>query len=95
MCIRSEGKELPLWPDSRHVFTFLLSFERLTGAIQELPLPLTHLNRVNGAIGADLLDRLGTTNRLHGDHDLEFGTVATALTYRGESRSEAMCRNSG
>ena len=59
----------------------LASRKQLTGTIQKLLLPLTHLNRVDGVIGGDLLDRLAATNRLHGDSGLEFGTVGAALAH--------------
>jgi hypothetical protein len=38
-----------------------------------------YLNRVNGVIGCDLLDRLAATDRFHGDLGLELGTVGTAF----------------
>jgi len=53
--------------------------EQLAGPVQELPLPLAHLNRVDGMIGSDHLDRLAATNRLHSDSGLELGTVGAAL----------------
>jgi hypothetical protein len=37
------------------------------------------LDRVNGVIGRDLLDRLATADRFHGDPGLELGTVGTAF----------------
>ena len=49
------------------------------GAIQQLPLPLAHLNRVDGMISADLLDRLAATDRLNGDLGLELRAVVMAL----------------
>lgn len=62
----------------------LASRKQLTGTIQKLLLPLTHLNRVDGVIGGDLLDRLAATDRLHGDSGLEFGTVGAALAHEWE-----------
>ena len=53
--------------------------KQLKSTIQQLLLLLTHLNRVDGVIGGDLLDRLATTDRLHGDSGLDFGTVGAAL----------------
>jgi len=39
--------------------------EQLTGAIQELLLPLAHLDRVDGVVSGDLLDCLAATDRLN------------------------------
>ena len=64
--------------------------EQLAGPVQELPLPLAHLNRVDGVIGSDLLDRLAATNRLHGDSGLELGTMGAALAHRWEPLSGAV-----
>jgi len=47
----------------------------LAGAIQHLPLPLAHLDGVYGVISCDLLDRLATADRLHGDPGLEVGVT--------------------
>jgi hypothetical protein len=52
--------------------------EQLAGAIQQLQLPLAHLDRVNGVISSDLLDRLATTDRFHGDLGLELRAVGRA-----------------
>lgn len=73
----------------------LAAGEQLAGAIQKLPLPLAHLNRVNGVVSGDLLDRFATTDRLHGDSGLEFRTVGAALTHRWEPRLGAMPRLRG
>jgi len=40
------------------------------------------LDRVDGVVGGDLLDRLAATDRLHGDPGLELGTVGAALAHR-------------
>lgn len=66
------------------VLALLASRKQLTGTVQQLLLPLTHLNRVDGVIGGDLLDRLAATDRLHGDSGLEFGTVGAALAHEWE-----------
>ena len=66
------------------VLALLASRKQLTGAVQQLLLLLTHLNRVEGVIGGDLLDRLAATDRLHGDSGLEFGTVGAALAHEWE-----------
>ena len=68
------------------VLALLAPGEKLAGTIEKLPLPLTHLDRVDGVVGGDLLDRLAATDRLHGDPGLELGTVRAALTHRWEPR---------
>ena len=55
--------------------------EQLAGAIQQLPLPLAHLDRMDGVISGDLLDRLTTTDRLHGDSGLELGAMCAARAH--------------
>jgi hypothetical protein len=77
------------------VLALLTPGEQLTGAIQELPLPLADLDRVDGVIGGDLLDGLAATDRLHGDSGLELGTVGAALAHRWEPRSGAIPRLRG
>jgi len=77
------------------VLGFLAPGEQLTGAIEELPLPLTHLDRVDGMVGGDLLDRLAATDRLHGDPGLELGAVGAALAHRWEPLSGAVPRLRG
>ena len=77
------------------VLALLATGEQLTGAIQELPLPLAHLDGVNGVISGDLLDRLTTTDRLHGDPGLELGAVSAALAHWWEPRSGAVPRLRG
>ena len=71
------------------VLALLATGEQLTGAIQELPLPLAHLDGVNGVISGDLLDRLTATDRLHGDPGLELGTVGASLAHWREPPSGA------
>ncbi len=63
------------------VLALLPPGEKLAGTIEQLPLPLTHLDRVNGMVGGDLLDRLAATDRLHGDPGLELGAVRAALAH--------------
>jgi hypothetical protein len=65
------------------VLGLLAPGEQLAGAVQELPLPLAYLDRVNGMVSGDLLDRLAATDRLHGDPGLELGTVRAALAHGG------------
>jgi len=69
--------------------------EQLAGAIEELPFPLAHLNRVDGVIGGDLLDRLAATDRLHGDPGLELRAVGAAFAHWWEPLSGALPRLRG
>ncbi len=55
--------------------------EQLTGTIQQLPLPLTDLDGVDGVISGDLLDRLAATDRFHGDSGLELGAMGAAFAH--------------
>ncbi len=64
------------------VLEFLSTGDQLIGAIQELRLPIDHLYGGNGVISGDYLDRLATTDWLHGCPGLEFETVGAALTHR-------------
>ena len=66
--------------------------EQLTGAIKQLPLPLAHLDRLDGVLGSDLLDRLAATDRTHGGFGLELGPVGSALAHQWESLSVAIPR---
>jgi hypothetical protein len=66
------------------VLALLAPGEQLAGALQQLLLPLADLDRVDGVVGGDLLDRLAATDRLHGDPGLELGTVGAALAHRWE-----------
>ena len=50
---------------------FLSAGEQLIGTLQQLLLPLAHLDWLNGLTGGDLMECLATTDRLHGDSDLE------------------------
>ena len=68
------------------VLALLAPGEQLAGTIEQLPLPLAHLDRVDGVFGGDLLDRLAATDCLHGDPGLELGTMGAALTGRWEPR---------
>ena len=77
------------------VLGFLAPGEQLAGSIQQLPLPLAHLDGVDGVIGGDLLDRLAATDRLHGDSGLELRAVGAALAHWWEPRSGAVPRLRG
>jgi len=55
--------------------------EQLTGAIQELQLPLAPLDQGGGVVSGDLLDRLAATDRLYGDPGLELRAVGAALAH--------------
>ena len=70
------------------VLALLAAGEQLTGAIQQLSPPLTHLDGMDGVISGDLLDRLATTDRLHGDPGLELGTMGAALAHGWEPRAD-------
>jgi len=72
------------------VLALLAPGEQLAGAIEELPLPLAHLDRVDGMVSGNLLDRLAATDRLHGDPGLELRAVASALAHWWEPRSGAV-----
>ena len=56
------------------VLALLALGEQFAGVIEQLPLPLTHLD---GVIGGNPLDRLAATDRIHGDPGLELGAVGT------------------
>ena len=77
------------------VHGLLAPAEQLAGTVQQLALPLAHLDRVNGMAGGYLLDRLAATDRLHGDLGLELGTVGAALAHWWEPLSGAVPRLRG
>ena len=77
------------------VLGLLAPDEQLAGSIEQLPLPLAHLDWMDGMVGGDLLDRLAATDRLHGDPGLELGTVGAALTHRWEPLSGTVPRLRG
>lgn len=58
--------------------------EQVAGALQQLLLPLAHLNRVHRMVGGNLLERLATTDRLHGDLGLELGAMSAAFAHLWE-----------
>jgi hypothetical protein len=55
--------------------------EQVAGALQQLLLPLAHLDRVHRMISGDLLERLAATDRLHGDLGLELGAMGAAFAH--------------
>ena len=57
------------------------SRKHLPGTIQQMLLPLTHLSRVDGLIGGDLLDRVAAIDRLRSDSGFEFGAMGAALAH--------------
>jgi hypothetical protein len=69
--------------------------EQVAGALQELLLPLAHLDRVHRVVSGNLLERLATTDRLHGDPGLELGAVGSAFAHRWEPLSGAVPRLRG
>ena len=71
---------------------FLSAGEKLTGTLQQLFLPLAHLDRVNGVIGGNLLECLATTDRLHGDSGLELRAMGAAFAMGGNPLSGAVHR---
>jgi hypothetical protein len=56
--------------------------EQVAGTLQQLLLPLAHLDRVHRMISGDLLERLAATDRLHGDLGLELGAMGAAFAHR-------------
>jgi len=72
------------------VLGVLAPAEQLAGTVQQLPFPLAHLDRVDGVVSGDLLDRLAATDRLHGDSGLELGAVGAALAHWWEPLSGAV-----
>jgi len=66
------------------VLGVLAPAEQLAGSVQQLPLPLAHLDRVDGVVGGDLLDCLAATDRLHGDPGFELGAVGEAFAHPWE-----------
>ena len=70
------------------VFGVLATAEQLTGNVQQLQLLLAHLDRVDGVVSGDFLDRLAVTDRLHGHPGLELGAVGVALAHRWEPPSQ-------
>jgi hypothetical protein len=77
------------------VLGLLAPGEQLAGSVQELPLPLIHLDRVDGVAVRDLLDGLAATDRLHGDSGLELGPMGSAPAHWWEPLSGAVPRLSG
>jgi len=77
------------------VLGLLAHGEPLTGTVQELLLLLAHLDRVNDVVGGDLLVRLASTDRLHGDHGLELGTMDAPLALWWDPLSGAVPRLRG
>ena len=69
--------------------------EPFAGTVKELTLPLAHLDRVDGVVGGDFLDRLAATDRLHGDPGFELGAVGAAFAHRWEPLSGAVPRLRG
>ena len=74
------------------VFALLAPREQHASTVQQLALPLAHLDRVDAVVSRNLLDRLAATDRLHGDPGLEIGAVGAALAHWWEPRSGAVPR---
>jgi len=69
--------------------------KQLTGDIQKLPLSLAHLDRVDGVVSGDLLDRLPAADRLHSDPGLELRAVGAERADWWEPPSGAVPRLRG
>jgi len=65
------------------VLAFVGTGEQLTGAIEGLPLPLAHLDWVDGVVGGDFLDCLAATDRLHGTLAMNSGLWVRRLLIGG------------
>ena len=65
----------------------LASGEQLAGAIQQLPLLLAHLNRMDDVIVGDFLDRLAATHSLHGNLGLHSGCGCVPCSTPSEKAS--------
>ena len=72
------------------VLALLAWRKQLTGTIQQLLLPLTHLNRMDSRIGDDLLDRIGATDRPMATLDLIRGCGCGAYSGVGAPMSGAI-----
>ncbi len=77
------------------VLALLAKGQQLTGTIKRLALPLAHLDRVDGVIGCNLLDRLAATDRLYDDHVLELVAMGAARAHGWEPLSGAVLRLNG
>jgi len=53
------------------------------------------MDRVDGVVSGDLLDRLAATDRLHGHSSLELGAVGAELAHWWEPLSGAIARLRG
>ncbi len=77
--------------------------EKVAGTLQQRLLPRAHLDRVHrGVVGGNLLERLATTDRLHGDlpqaeafgSGLELGAMGRGLLMGGSLTHQVGQRNS-
>jgi len=67
------------------VLGVLAPTEQLVGTMQQLSLPLAHLDRVDDVVvGDDLPVCLAASNRLHGDPGLELEAVGATFAHRWE-----------
>jgi len=63
---------------------FLARIIGLAGTLQELLLPLAHLDGMHAMVSGNLLEGLATTDRFHGHLGLKLRTVGTAFAHRWE-----------
>jgi len=61
----------------------------------EQPGGTTHLDRVDGVVGGNLLDRFAATDRLYGDSGLELGAAVAAHAHLWEPLSGEVPRLRG
>lgn len=75
---RSAGTALPIWLALLLVLALHDLGEQLAGIVQQLALPLVHLDRVDGVLSGDILDCLQSAL----GHEL--GAVVAMLAHRSE-----------
>ena len=67
----------------------LMPKDQLTGPIQQLPGPMAHLERNNGAVSVNHLEGPAATDRLLGDHGQGIWLLDTVVAYWWELLSES------
>ena len=72
------------------VLGFLAPREQLAGSVEQLPLPLDHMDGVNGVISRDLLDRLAAADHLQATRALNSGLWVRRLLMSGSPISGAI-----
>jgi len=71
------------------VLALLAPADQLSGRVQELPLPIASLTRVDGEVSSNLLARLVAIDYLHSESGLELGAMGAALAHWWEPLSGA------